>query len=73
MVMANSIIRFLNIILASRFGNKPIDDKVLTWTSGSIPENWTQIRDKWFFLHKLRTIVELAALAPISWAGIKKD
>src|SRR5665647_2288491 len=37
---------FIACILITRFGNKPIDDMVMTWTSDSLPANWTELRDK---------------------------
>ena len=60
-------------IIITRFGNKPIDDAVLTWTKDSIPDNWTELRDKWRSFHILRTIAELAAFFLITWTSIKRD
>lgn len=64
---------FIACILITHFGNKPIDDMVITWTSGSLPDNWTALRDNWWTLHILRTIAELAALVLVTWTSIKKD
>ncbi len=64
---------FIACILITRFGNKPIDDIVADWTSNSLPDNWTELRDKWWALHIFRTIAELAALFLITWTSIKKD
>jgi hypothetical protein len=61
---------FIACILISRFGIKPIDDKVLSWTSSSIPDDWTALRDKWWTLHIMRTIAELAALCIVVWTGV---
>lgn len=63
---------FIACILITRFGNKPIDDIVLTWTSNSPPDNWTELRDKWWSLHIMRTIAELAALFLVTWTSVKK-
>lgn len=60
-------------ILITRFGNKPIDDMVLTWTSDSLPSNWAEFRDKWWSFHIMRTIAELAAYLLIVWTSITKD
>ena len=60
-------------ILITRFGNKPIDDMVVNWTSGSLPSNWAELRDKWWSLHIMRTIAELIALLLITWTSIKGD
>lgn len=61
---------FISCILITRFGIKPIDDKVMTWTVNSIPGDWTELRDKWWLLHKLRTFVELIALFLVTWTSI---
>jgi hypothetical protein len=59
-------------ILITRFGNKPIDDVVLTWTKDSIPNDWSVLRDKWWSFHILRTIAEILALFIITWTSIMK-
>lgn len=58
-------------ILITRFGNKPIDDIVMTWTSQSVPQDWIHLRDKWWTLHISRTLTELIALCLITWTAIK--
>jgi hypothetical protein len=64
---------FIACIVITRFGNKPIDDMVINWTSDSLPGNWMELRDKWWSLHIMRTIAELAALFLVTWTSIKKD
>ena len=64
---------FIVCILITRFGNKPIDDIVLTWTSDSPPVNWTELRNNWWSLHLMRTIAEIAALFIVTWTSIIKD
>ena len=64
---------FVVCILITRFGNKPIDDVVLTWTSATIPDNWEDLRNKWWSLHIMRTVAEIAALLLVTWTQIKKD
>lgn len=64
---------FVACILITRFGNKPIDDLVMTWTLDSLPANWTELRDSWWSFHRMRTITELIALILITWSSIKKD
>jgi len=64
---------FVACILITRFGNKPIDDLVITWTVDSMPANWTEVRDSWWSFHRMRTITELIALILITWSSIKKD
>ena len=64
---------FISCIFISRFGNQPINNFIMTWTSISIPVNWTEFRDKWWSYHIMRTIAELIALGLVTWAGIKKN
>ena len=64
---------FIACILITRFGNKPIDDLVMTWTPESLPANWTELRDQWWSFHIMRTITELIALVLITWVSIKRD
>jgi archaellum biogenesis protein FlaJ (TadC family) len=64
---------FIACILITRFGNKPIDDIVITWTKDTIPNNWTELRDNWWSFHILRTVAEIIALLLVTWASIKKD
>ena len=64
---------FIVCILITLFGNKPIDDKVITWTKDVIPNNWTELRDNWWSFHILRTIAEIIALILVTWASIRKD
>jgi archaellum biogenesis protein FlaJ (TadC family) len=64
---------FIVCILITRFGNKPIDDIVITWTKDAIPNNWTELRDNWWSFHILRTVAEIIALLLVTWTSIKKD
>jgi uncharacterized membrane protein len=64
---------FITCILITRFGNKPIDDIVITWTKDSIPNNWTELRDNWWSFHILRTVAEILALLLVTWTNIKKE
>jgi hypothetical protein len=64
---------FIACILITRFGNKPIDDKVITWTKDTLPANWTELRDNWRSFHMLRTIAEIIALLLVTWTSIRKD
>jgi uncharacterized membrane protein len=41
----------------------PIDNKVKTWTTATLPADWEQIRSRWANFHTLRTFLSLAGLA----------
>jgi archaellum biogenesis protein FlaJ (TadC family) len=64
---------FIACILITLLGNKPIDDKVITWTKDAIPNNWTDLRDNWWSFHILRTIAEIIAFLLVTWTSIRKD
>jgi hypothetical protein len=63
----------LSCMLITVMGNGPIDEAVNGWTANSAPGNWTDLRDRWWILHKARTLTEIMALTLVTWAGIKKD
>jgi ABC-type proline/glycine betaine transport system permease subunit len=62
---------FISCILISRFGNQPINKIIMTWTTDSLPANLSELRDKWWSFHIMRTIAELIALFLVTWISIK--
>lgn len=58
--------------LITKFGNQPLNATVLTWTMSSPPGDWMNVRDKWWSLHIIRTIIVLFALAIIILTVLKK-
>ena len=64
---------FFSCIIISRFGNQPINNVIMTWTSGTLPGNLSELRDKWWSFHIMRTIAELIALFLVTWTSIKKN
>lgn len=64
---------FISCILITRFGNKPIDDKIITWTKDAVPNNWTELRDNWWSFHIMRAVAEIIALLLVTWASINRD
>ncbi len=63
---------FITCILISRFGNKPVQDEMLSWNANSLPVDWVMLRDRWWYLHTMRTVTELIALVLIVWVSIKE-
>jgi uncharacterized membrane protein len=43
--------------------NVPIDRQIQSWTTTTLPADWSAIRDRWELYHGLRTLVSLTALA----------
>jgi hypothetical protein len=64
---------FITCIFISRFGNQPINKIIMTWEHDSIPVNLSELRDKWWSFHIMRTIAELVALSLVTWTSIKKN
>jgi hypothetical protein len=64
---------FIACVVISRFGNQPLNNEIMKWTSGIIPSNFSELRDKWWTFHIIRTIAELIALCFVTWASIKKS
>lgn len=58
--------------LVTRFGNQPINSIVMTWNKTDVPGNWTELRDKWWSLHKIRAVASFVAFCLIVWAGMQK-
>lgn len=64
---------FISCIIISRFGNQPINNEIMTWTSGTVPGNLSELRNQWWTFHIIRTISELIALCLVTWTSIKKN
>lgn len=58
--------------LVTRFGNQPINTIVMTWNKVEVPGNWTELRDKWWSLHKIRAVTAVLAFCIIIWTNIQK-
>ena len=41
---------------------RPINKQVMSWTSNYIPGKWKYLRDKWFSIHWLRTLICMISL-----------
>ncbi len=52
--------------------NVPIDYAIVDWTVGTLPADWTTIRERWETYHAARTFVSMAgfglALAAVLWS-----
>lgn len=83
--MVLPVLRFANIFLATLIagamfviwiGYGPMALAPSTYVEqqqNAIRAFWTELRDQWLGFHRLRAITGLAALALITWAGIKRQ
>ena len=59
--------------LVTKFGNQSINSIVMTWNKTDVPGNWTELRDKWWSFHIVRTLTAFIAFCLIMWSGMRKD
>ena len=50
------------MLAISLFGNVPINKQVIEWNSQSPPDNWLELRNRWDSLHRIRVVLDIAAL-----------
>jgi uncharacterized membrane protein len=48
----------------------PIDNKIKTWTTATLPADWQDLRSRWAAFHTLRTFLSLAAVAAAVGAAL---
>ena len=41
----------------------PIVKQIVTWTIGTLPDNWQQLRDRWGAFHIIRVVAGIGGLA----------
>ena len=44
----------------------PIDNQIKTWTTETLPENWTALRSRWSQFHALRTFTSILSFVSLS-------
>ena len=59
--------------LVTRFGNQPINSIVMTWNKADVPNNWLELRNKWWSWHVIRAITALVAFCLIVWTSMRKE
>lgn len=60
-------------VLVTVFGNWPINNQIITWSINSPPANWTELRDEWWRLHVVRTVMIITALSCVILAALRHD
>ncbi len=59
--------------LITRFVNQPINATMMTWNQGSLPADWTALRDRWWRWHILRLIAGLGGLSLLIAATLCRE
>lgn len=57
--------------LITKFGNQPINSVVMTWDKNHAPDNWTILRDKWWYLHTVRMLSTVISFCLVAWSNIR--
>lgn len=50
------------MLAVSLMGNVPINKQVIEWNPQSPPDNWLELRNRWDSLHRVRVVLDIAAL-----------
>lgn len=45
----------------TRLLNQPINDQIMSWTSSTLPDDWTVLRDRWWGWHMARLAATMGA------------
>jgi uncharacterized membrane protein len=59
----SAFVLLLVAMIVTLIVNVPIDRQIQSWTTTTLPADWSAIRDRWELYHGLRTLVSLTALA----------
>jgi uncharacterized membrane protein len=67
--------------MSSLLVNVPINQEVLAWSPAALPDDWMQLRDRWWLWHNVRTILStlgfgsqiLAALIQVHRSRLRLD
>lgn len=54
----------------TRIFNQSINAQIVSWGPATMPANWGEIRDIWWFWHVVRTAISAAALATLVTAAL---
>src|SRR5262249_13478800 len=57
------LLLILAVITVTLAVEVPIDNKIKTWTTATLPADWQDFRARWAAFHTLRTFLSLAAVA----------
>ena len=54
---------FIVALLVTVLVEVPIVKQIVTWTAGTLPGNWQQLRDRWGAFHIIRVVAGIAGVA----------
>jgi hypothetical protein len=53
---------FIVALIVTMLVEVPIVKQIVTWTAGTLPGNWQQLRDRWGAFHIIRVVAGIAGL-----------
>jgi uncharacterized membrane protein len=56
---------FIVALVVTMIVEVPIVKQIVTWTAGTLPSNWQQLRDRWGAFHIIRVVAGIGGLALI--------
>ena len=59
-------IAFVGMLLSLAFINRPVNDRVATWTAATLPQDWATYRDRWDAARALSAVFGGACLLYIA-------
>jgi uncharacterized membrane protein len=66
-----SMLLLLSAMAITLTVNVPIDRRIQTWTTGTVPSDWMATRDRWEYYHGLRTLISVLAFALLLWSTLE--
>ena len=61
---------FVVALLVTMLVEVPIVKQIVTWTPGTLPANWQQLRDRWGAFHVVRVVMGIAGLGLLAAGAI---
>ncbi len=58
--------------VVTRFGNQPINAIVMGWQPSTPPAFWSNLRDRWWQLHLVRTVTAVAGFGCVISASMQR-
>jgi uncharacterized membrane protein len=66
-----SMLLLLSAMAITLTVNVPIDRRIQTWTTVTVPSDWMATRDRWEYYHGLRTLISVLAFACLLWSTLE--
>ena len=58
--MSAGVLLLFGIVITVAF-EVPMNKNIASWTASTIPENWSEIRERWLTFHNVRTVAGVLA------------